>query len=319
MTQNSRPAQPGTAISLPSDREIVITRTFNAPRELVFRAHTDPVLIPLWWGPRSTTTIVEQMDVRPGGAWRFVHRTDDGQEFRFYGEFREVVPPERLVQTSEFDGAPGHVVLETITFEEHEGRTTMMIVDLFESMQDRDAALQSGMESGMVESHDRLSDLVVRMGPEGPRELVITRHFDAPRALVWKAWSEPEYVKRWWGPQHFTSPVCQIDFRVGGRYLFSMRSPEGQEFYSTGVYQKIEPMDEIVYTDSFADANGNVISPSEVGMNDVPLESPVTVRFEDQGSGTKLTVIAHRPTGVMGEYAYLGWNESLDKLAEILK
>src|SRR5512141_1584118 len=109
MNQNKR-----TVLSLPSDREILITRVFDAPRELVFRAHTDPDLIPLWWGPRSTMTIVEKMDLRAGGAYRFLHRGPDGSEYSFYGEFREIVPPERIVQTSEFDGAPGQIVLETI-------------------------------------------------------------------------------------------------------------------------------------------------------------------------------------------------------------
>jgi uncharacterized protein YndB with AHSA1/START domain len=150
---------------------------------------------------------------------------------------------------------------------------------------------------------------------------VITRIFDAPRALVWKAWTDPETVKRWWGPKDYTSPVAKIDFQVGGKYLFAMRSPEGQDLYSTGVYRKIDPMNEIVYTDSFSDAEGNIVAPTEYGMpDDVPAESEVTVKFEDHGGGkTKMTVITHRPAGVMGEYANQGWNESLDKMAASLK
>src|SRR5512134_2988905 len=84
----------------------------------------------------------------------------------------------------------------------------------------------------------------------GGQELVITRVFDAPRELVWKAWSEPEHFKRWWGPKGFTCPVCQIDFRVGGKFLGCMRSPEGQDFWSTGVYKEIVPLERIVSTDS---------------------------------------------------------------------
>jgi uncharacterized protein YndB with AHSA1/START domain len=145
---------------LPSDREILITRLFDAPRELVFRAHTDPALIPLWWGPRSTTTIVDQMDVRPGGQYRFIHRTDDGSQYVFSGEFREIVPPERLVQTSEFDGAPGHIVLETITFEEQDGKTILTVLDACANQEDRDAILASGMEEGLNETYDRLTELL---------------------------------------------------------------------------------------------------------------------------------------------------------------
>lgn len=148
-----------TAISLPSEREILITRVFDAPRELVFRAHTDPALIPLWWGPRSTTTIVDKMDVRPGGEYRFVHRTEDGSEYVFRGEFREIAPPERLVQTSEIEGTPGSV-LETITFEEQDGKTTLTILDVCSTKEERDAVLASGMEGGLNESYDRLAELL---------------------------------------------------------------------------------------------------------------------------------------------------------------
>ncbi len=154
MSQNNR-----TVVSLPSDREILITRLFDAPRELVFRAHTDPALIPLWWGPASTTTIVDQMDVRPGGKYRFLHRSGEN-EYVFSGEFREVLPYERLVQTSEFDGAPGHVVLETLTLEEQDGRTILRVLESCATQEDRDAILASGMEEGLNESHDRLAALL---------------------------------------------------------------------------------------------------------------------------------------------------------------
>jgi uncharacterized protein YndB with AHSA1/START domain len=156
MNQNKR-----TVVSLPSDREILITRVFDAPRELVFRAHTDPALIPLWWGPRSTTTIVDKMDVRPGGKYRFVHRSQDGSEYVFRGEFREIAPHERLVQTSELEGAPG-VVLETITLEEHNGKTTLTVLDVCSTKEDRDAVLASGMEGGLNESYDRLTELLAK-------------------------------------------------------------------------------------------------------------------------------------------------------------
>jgi uncharacterized protein YndB with AHSA1/START domain len=152
MNQNNR-----TVIELPSDRELLITRVFDAPRELVFRAHTDPTLIPLWWGPRSTTTIVDKMDVRPGGEYRFIHRSDEGGEYIFYGEFREIAPPERLVQTSQMEGMPG-VILETMTMEEKNGKTILTVLELCETKEARDAVLASGMEEGLSESYDRLDE-----------------------------------------------------------------------------------------------------------------------------------------------------------------
>jgi uncharacterized protein YndB with AHSA1/START domain len=98
------------------------------------------------------------------------------------------------------------------------------------------------------------------------QELVITRVFDAPRELLWKAWTDPERLMRWWGPKHFTSPFCEIDLRVGGKYLNCMRSPEGQDFWSTGVYKEIVPMQRLVCTDCFADEKGNVVPASHYGL-----------------------------------------------------
>jgi uncharacterized protein YndB with AHSA1/START domain len=152
-----------TTITTPSDRAISMTRVFDAPRELVFQAHTDSQHVPHWWGPRRFTTTVVTMDVRPGGAWRFVHRDPEGNEYGFRGEYREVVPPERLVYTFEFEGMPGHILVETITFEEHDGKTTVTSTSLFDSIEDRDGMLESGMESGAIESWDRLAELLERL------------------------------------------------------------------------------------------------------------------------------------------------------------
>jgi uncharacterized protein YndB with AHSA1/START domain len=152
-------------------------------------------------------------------------------------------------------------------------------------------------------------------------ELFITRVFDAPRELVWKAWTDPKHLQRWWGPKDFTAPACQIDFRVGGKYLFCMRSPEGKDYWSTGVYREIVPLERIVCTDSFADEQGNVVSATYYGMSrDFPLEMLVTVTFEDQAGKTKMTLKhTNLPAGDMAEQTGAGWNESFDKLAKSLK
>jgi uncharacterized protein YndB with AHSA1/START domain len=154
----------------------------------------------------------------------------------------------------------------------------------------------------------------------GARDLVITRIFDAPRELVWKAWTEPEHFKRWWGPKDYTSPVCEIDLREGGKYLYCMRSPEGRDYWSTGVYREIVPMERIVCTDSFADEKGNPVPASHYGMpGDWPQELLVTVTFEDHEGKTKMTLRhAGIPSGTMGDNAEAGWNESFDKLAQHL-
>jgi uncharacterized protein YndB with AHSA1/START domain len=152
------------------------------------------------------------------------------------------------------------------------------------------------------------------------RELVITRIFDAPRELVWKAWTEPERAMRWWGPKGYTSPACEIDLRIGGKYLWAMRSPEGQDLWSTGVYREIVPLERLVCTNSFADENGNPVPASHYGIDaDLPLEMVTELTFEDLGGKTKLTLRHQFPAGEMSDMATAGWNESFDKLAESLK
>ena len=158
-------------------------------------------------------------------------------------------------------------------------------------------------------------------GKTAATELVITRVFDAPRELVWKAWTDPEHMMRWWGPATFTAPVIQMDLRVGGKYLWCMRSAEGQEYWTTGVYLEIVPPEKLVYTDHFADAVGNVVPASHYGMNvEWPADSVVTVTLEAMNGKTKMT-LRHTgiPVGNMAEMTNAGWNGSLDKLAESLK
>src|SRR3989441_2479571 len=152
-----------TKVTLPSETEILITREFDAPRDLVFNAMTDPDLIPRWWGPRGYTTEVDTMDVRPGGKWRFVHRTPDGPAHGFRGEYREVVPPERIVQTFEYEPMAGHIFVETATFIEHDGRTLLTVRSVAPSKEDRDGMIQSGMEKGLVETHDRFDELLAEL------------------------------------------------------------------------------------------------------------------------------------------------------------
>ena len=145
-------------VTTPSDREIVTTRVFDAPRELVFEAHSSCEHMSRWWGPRRYEIGDCKMDFRPGGAWRIVHRGSQGEEHGFRGEFREIVPPERIVWTFEYEGMPGHISVQTATFEEHDGKTTLTATVVFDTVEDRDGMLQSGMEEGAAETYDRLDE-----------------------------------------------------------------------------------------------------------------------------------------------------------------
>ena len=144
------------------DREIEIERIFDAPRERVWRALTEPELLKQWWG-RGHPLTVERMEVERGGHWRFVEHSDDG-DHGFEGRFREVVPPERMSMTFEWDGAPGHVVVQTMTLEDiGDGRTRLLSTSMFFTKEDRDGMMSAGMEGGMNESYAALDRVLAAM------------------------------------------------------------------------------------------------------------------------------------------------------------
>jgi len=146
-----------------SDLEVELTREFNAPRRLVFEAMTTPEHIKRWWGTRGASMIVCDVDFRPGGRYRFVIRKDRGQEYAFRGEYMEITPPERIVQTFEFEGMPGSISYETLTLTEQDGKTTLRARSRMESIDALNAMLQSGMEAGAAETYDRLEELLATL------------------------------------------------------------------------------------------------------------------------------------------------------------
>lgn len=151
--------------------------------------------------------------------------------------------------------------------------------------------------------------------------MVIIRVFDAPRERVWKAWTDPKYVMQWWGPKGWTCPFCEIDFRVGGKYLFCMRGPDGYEGWNAGEYHEIVPYEKIVSTMYFADSKGNRLDPAQFGIDQEAIDdSPDVILFEDTGNGqTKLTFIGNEPMQNALESGQLeGWKEQLDKLAAVI-
>jgi len=147
----------------PGGSQIIITREFDAPRDLVFRAYTEPDLLVQWLGPRELTMKIDHYDVRKGGSYRYVQTDADGNEFGFHGVFHGTPTPEQTVQTFEFEGMPGHVALDTCYMEESGGRTTVRTVTAFQSVADRDGIIESGMERGVIDSEERLAELLARL------------------------------------------------------------------------------------------------------------------------------------------------------------
>lgn len=150
-----------TTTIAPIEREMVMTRFFDASPELVFKTYIDPNLIPRWWGPKRLTTYVVKMDVRPRGIWRFIQRDSDGNEYIFNGMYHEIIAPVRLVYTFEFEGMPGHVIVETVTFEEEQdGKTKLTSESFFQTVEDRDIMLNLRVGGCTAESMDRLAELL---------------------------------------------------------------------------------------------------------------------------------------------------------------
>jgi uncharacterized protein YndB with AHSA1/START domain len=142
-------------------REITMERIFDAPRELVWKVWTNRDLIAQWWGPKTLITTVDQMDLKPGGRWRFIQRDPDGNEYAFNGVYREIVPPERLVATFNFEPiGPGHELVEIVTFEEQGGKTKLTSKACYNTLEDLEGMLMSGMEGGATETMDRFAELL---------------------------------------------------------------------------------------------------------------------------------------------------------------
>ena len=154
------------------------------------------------------------------------------------------------------------------------------------------------------------------------KQIEVTRTFNAPVEMVWKVWTDPELIKRWWGPKHYISPVAKIDFRVGGKSLVSMKAPVemgGQEFYSIWEYIKIVPQKTIEFIQNLADEDGNKIEPVEVGMpSDFPLDIKTIVSFKEVEDGkTEMTVTEYAEFGTISNFAQIGLEQSMDKMAAI--
>lgn len=285
-------------------RSIVVTRLFDAPRDLVFDAWTDSRHVGNWWGPRGFTTTTHEMDVRPGGVWRLTMHGPDGVDYQNKITYLEVAKPERLV----YDHAGGEARV-TVTFEDQGGKTRLTMRMVFRSAEVRDVVVKKhNAVEGANQTLDRFGEQLNKM-----QELITMRMFDAPREVVFQAWTDPERLKRWWGPKGFTNPVCEVDARPGGAIRIDMRAPGGVVYPMTGTFVEIVKPERLVVISAALDTNGEPL-----------FEVLNTVTFAAEGGKTKLTLHA-RVSRLRGEAApYLagmeeGWSMSLDRLADEVK
>ena len=302
-----------------TDREIVITRVFDASPELVFDAWTNPNHLVHWFGPNGFTTTIQKMDVRPGGEWRLVMRGPDGRDYRNHIVYVEVDRPHRIVYRHEPEADSEPVVFETtVTFAEHEGKTLLTLSMLFPTVELRDEnARKYGSIEGGKQTLARLAEyLPESMAPAiaaMEREIVITRLFDAPREMVFAAWTDPKQLQRWWGPKDFTNPVCECDARAGGEWHIVMRQWNGAEYPCGGVYREVAPPERLAFTNNAIDPAGDVV-----------IEGFTSVEFAEHEGGMTLLTLTTRAKAfdekMLAALAgmHTGWSQSLDKLFDLV-
>jgi len=286
-------------------REIVVTRVFDAPRELVFDVWTDPRHVGAWWGPNGFTTTTHSIDVRPGGEWRFVMHGRDGTDYENLIIYRELARPERIVYQHGGNVLDEVYFVVTATFADENGQTRVTLRSLFPTAEARNLVAEKyGAVEGAHQHIDRLGAYVTKMNVHVRFERV----FDAPRELVFRAWTDPEQITRWWGPQHFTSKVRGFEARNGGAFEVDMIGPDGTVYPGGGTFDEVVAPERIVFRGTALDEKGEVL-----------LEDQTTVTFTDEGGRTRMTLDARilRAYGVGLQYISgmeEGWSQSLARL-----
>jgi uncharacterized protein YndB with AHSA1/START domain len=318
-----------------ADREIVVTRVFDAPRELVWAVWTDPRQVAKWWGPRGFTTTIEQMDVRPGGHWKHVMRGPDGTEYPNHAVFSDVVKPERIVYShgGHREGGSSVRFESTWTFEDVGGKTRLTMRAVFPSAEERDRVVREfGAIEGAKQTMGRLAAHLCALQDRedmaaNPTDFFISRIFDAPRELVWRAWTEPGRLARWWGPRDFTNEECRVDLRPQGAYRIVMCAPDGTRYPLKGVFREVVPPERLVMTMDVSEHPPewfDAVLPGRDRSRPATIEILQTARFEDHERGTKLTIRSRFASAQIRDAMTQvgmseGWGQSLERLAAALQ
>ena len=315
-----------------SDRQIFMERVVDAPRDLVWDAWINPENIAKWWGPNGFTTTIEKMNVKPGGEWVHIMRGPDGVRYANRATFMDVVKPERITfsHSGGKEGAPSSQFESIWYFESLGNRTLVSIHMLFPSAADRNRALESyDIIEGGNQTLARLGEFVARLSAESmsARDFAIARVLDAPRDLVFKAFTDPERMSRWWGPRGYTVTASKMDLRPDGSYLYGLRSHDGVNMWGKLAYREIDEPARLVFTTAFTDKAGNI---TRHPMNpNWPLQLLTTITFDQYGRGTMLSVCwSLLATATIEERRAFnsahadmcnGWSGTLDQLAAYLE
>jgi uncharacterized protein YndB with AHSA1/START domain len=292
---------------------LVLNRVFKAPRELVFRAWTDPQMLVRWWGPHGYTNIACESDPRPGGAFRILMRRPDGTDDPMTGTYTEFEPPSRLaMQTRALEDEGGNPLLEvlyTALFAEDGNRTRLtMEAVVLKAEPGWDEGL-AGLTEAWAQTLERL-DWILDADLSGQleeRAIVQERVVDAPRELVFRAWTEADRLAQWWGPNGFTITTHEFESRPGGAWRFVMHGPDGTDYDNLITYREVVAPERLAF---------------EHGTPDEPGQFDTTVTFTDEGGKTRVTMRAmfasneDRDQVVRDVNAVEGGRQTLGRLAE---
>lgn len=327
----------GTELTLPSETEVVLRRELNGRRELVWRAWTDPGLLGKWWGPTGFTTTTESIELRAGGRWRFMMHGPDGTDYPNLIEFLEFSRPERIVyrHVTEDGSEPPHH--ETVVTFEPSGdtgeRTVVAMRTNFASREMRDMVLRDyNAGEGGKQTLRRLAAMVESMGEEGAAEgpsFTICRVFDAPREMVWSAWTRRELLEKWFGPAGASVSRATLDLRAGGMFHYFMSGEDGRGHWVRWVFREVSAPERLVFVVSFSDERAGVTR--AFFDEDWPREVLSTVTIDPHagiGGGT-VVMVRWEPLNATEveraaferaiEGARGGWSGTLDELAAFLR
>jgi uncharacterized protein YndB with AHSA1/START domain len=266
-----------------SDREIVIARLIDAPIARVWRAWTDPAEVVRWWGPHGFTTDADHREFKPGGVWRHTMIGPDGTRYPNTARFEEIVEHERIVYTNGGgkEGGPGLHMRSTVTFTDRDGRTELTLRLVFDTAAMREHAVE---EYGAIEGGKQtLARLAAHVGGE----FVISRLMNATRERVWKAWTDPAELGKWFGPKGFETIHAKLDFRPGGTYHYGIKG-NGVEMWGKWSFREIDRPAKLLFVQSFSDRDGGL------GVHPLaptwPKQTLSTILFQDFGPRTLVTV-----------------------------
>jgi uncharacterized protein YndB with AHSA1/START domain len=296
-----------STLSAVAGRELTITRLVNAPREMIWDVWTKPEHIKNWWGPNGFYNTIFEMNVQSGGVWDFIMHGPDGTDYKNKSVYSEIVKPERLV----FEHVSGPKFHVTVTFEKQGNKTLLTWRMLFETSEQLNKVVKEfKADEGLKQNMDKLETYLAK--GYATDELTITRLINAPRELVFKAWTDTEMLTKWWGPKGFTNPVCEADARPNGRIYIDMKAPDGTVYPMDGEFHEIIPPERVVFTSAALDKNNKRL-----------FEVMNTVTLTEEDGKTKLTL--HVKVGKIrseGEQHLTGmnegWSQSIERLINLV-